>query len=487
MWLGVAAGLALLTWSFPRPAYASNVSVNDQQLTYDGNGWQPGIGPQACSGISQTVHTTSTTGDFVTHNFTGNAIFVRGPLTTLSNPVIVILDGNIQPAAAPVTGSDGCGVIYSNTNIQTSLQEHMITLVFSAATGSVQFSISGITVSTPDNVMSAVASSTQSQVTVTPSPTVTATTTSSLLSTTDTDPTDTDTTAATATVANAAPLPPPASPTMSAVQTSAFVTTPGMTTALIGAIVGTIFAMLALLLLFILLRRRITLSTARKMDQENSFGRGVRELEEGNGKTPEEAGSVPIWSMGGKEGGLPQFVMETGPVGSFGQPMAVATLSPAVPMPAPVASGSGLRPNLSITTAYPQRSSFAAHTSPVTAYTVPLGAALLTRSPASDFGDDPYSPERVSLVPGSHRRTLSPLSIPIVFPRAPSISHSHSPTPPGLPTASTTNTLHSYPGATFGRDGQSREKGGPYVVNRSGSSGSSIATRKTSDPPPGYF
>ena len=72
MWLGVGAGLPLLTWFIAQPAYASNVIFNDQQLTYDGQ-WRVGTSPQACSVISPTVHTSSNTGDFVTFNFTGQS------------------------------------------------------------------------------------------------------------------------------------------------------------------------------------------------------------------------------------------------------------------------------------------------------------------------------------------------------------------------------------------------------------------------------
>ncbi|KAF8523646.1 hypothetical protein JB92DRAFT_1548489 [Gautieria morchelliformis] len=71
MWLGIAAGLSLLTCSLARPIHARDVSLNDQQLIYKGVGWQVGAGPQACRNISQTVHTTSTTGNFVTFNFIG--------------------------------------------------------------------------------------------------------------------------------------------------------------------------------------------------------------------------------------------------------------------------------------------------------------------------------------------------------------------------------------------------------------------------------
>lgn len=71
MWLGVGAGLPLLTWILARPVYAGNVSFNDQQLSYEGRGWQVAAAPQSCSSVSPTVHTTSDTGDFVTFNFTG--------------------------------------------------------------------------------------------------------------------------------------------------------------------------------------------------------------------------------------------------------------------------------------------------------------------------------------------------------------------------------------------------------------------------------
>lgn len=71
--------------------------------------------------------------------------------------------------------------------------------------------------------------------------------------------------------------------------------------------------MLALLFFFLLLRRRITRVTSRRMDQETGFGRGGQVSEVGKGGLSEEpAGSSPVWSMKGKEL-PPQSPMGPGP------------------------------------------------------------------------------------------------------------------------------------------------------------------------------
>lgn len=69
---------------------------------------------------------------------------VRGPLTTLSTPVTILVDGNIKQVAPPVLGSDGCGILFTDANVDGS-QEHVLTMVFAAASGSVPYSVSGLT------------------------------------------------------------------------------------------------------------------------------------------------------------------------------------------------------------------------------------------------------------------------------------------------------------------------------------------------------
>lgn len=75
----------------------------------------------------------------------GDAVSVRGPLTTLSTPMTVVIDGNIKPVPPPVTAPDGCGILFTDANLGNSQSEHTLTMVFAAASGSIQYSISGLT------------------------------------------------------------------------------------------------------------------------------------------------------------------------------------------------------------------------------------------------------------------------------------------------------------------------------------------------------
>jgi hypothetical protein len=79
-----------------------------------------------------------------THYLPGNAVSVRGPLTTLSTPMTIVVDGNIKSVGPPVQGSDGCGTFFTETDLDGT-QGHVLTMVFAAASGSVRFGISGIT------------------------------------------------------------------------------------------------------------------------------------------------------------------------------------------------------------------------------------------------------------------------------------------------------------------------------------------------------
>ena len=161
MWLGAAAGLALLTLSIlarPTNALVASIDNDNQVLTYDGAGWGSARGPQVCSAVSLTMHTTSTTGNFLTLNFTGNvpsfaplpiltaasgnAISVLGPQTSLSSPMTAILDGTVQRVLPVTQDAAGCGVLYSISNIPNEL--HTLVLIYHAQSGSVNFSVSGI-------------------------------------------------------------------------------------------------------------------------------------------------------------------------------------------------------------------------------------------------------------------------------------------------------------------------------------------------------
>ncbi|KAF8581827.1 hypothetical protein K439DRAFT_199391 [Ramaria rubella] len=485
MWLGAAAGLALLTWSLIRPISASNVSLSDQQLTYVGQGWQLAAAPQACIVISQTIHTTSHTGDFVTFNFTGNAVFVRGPFTTNTSPAIVILDGQVQPDASPTIADDGCGVLYTNTNITGGLQEHTLTLLFSAGTGAVQLSISGITVTTLTGVTSqslAPNPSTQFQVIPQSTTTVSGGVTSQSSFATVINPAPTNSIAFTITtsstplvgtstaVGNVASAP-SQGPTKSAVSTSAFATPPGMTATLIGGIVGAILAMLGLLFLFILLRRRITKSSARKRDQENSFGREAREMEEARKKA---VGAVE-GSARGRKKDLPQYVVEIGPTGKQN-----VTKSMSIPTPLPVAFGSNWRPREWTTTVYSHHT--VPHVGTSTPQVLPVG------------GDDPYSQmqeqsghlsQHTSTISSQHRITPSSSISPILPLRPPSRA-------PGLPTTLTSSTLNLSPSynpslSTVGGVAQLQRMSEPCIADRTASLSSSIVTQLAGSPHSGYF
>lgn len=76
MWLGVAAGLALLTWFTVCPAVlATQITFGDQRLNYNGEGWQNTQSPQVCQQVSSTMRSTSTLGDSVNFTFSGNVVY----------------------------------------------------------------------------------------------------------------------------------------------------------------------------------------------------------------------------------------------------------------------------------------------------------------------------------------------------------------------------------------------------------------------------
>ena len=104
----------------------------------------------------------------------------------------------------------------------------------------------------------------------------------------------------------AAPASPTAASTSAVATAAAFATTPAMTVGLVAAIIGTIIGMFTLLIFFIIVRRRITATSARKMDQENTFGRDQRERQMEDGKA--DPGAWPV--LAGKKAQLPVFDME---------------------------------------------------------------------------------------------------------------------------------------------------------------------------------
>ncbi|GJJ14588.1 hypothetical protein Clacol_008854 [Clathrus columnatus] len=249
MWLGVAAGLALLTWFTILPViFAAQITFNDLRLTYVGEGWQNAQSPQICNQVSPTMHSTSTLGDSVDFTFSGSGVIIWGPVTLNPLPVVVILDNEVQPLVAPQACTGGCGVIYANENLPDTL--HTVTILFPQANGTSVLSICGITITANGGDFPQLRQ---------PQPSITAT------------PTGT----------KVIPLPtvPSVEPSPPSVATTAFITTRGMIIAIIGSIIGAIVAMSVLLFIFIRVRRRITRYAARLRDRENSFDREARDQE----------------------------------------------------------------------------------------------------------------------------------------------------------------------------------------------------------------
>lgn len=72
MRLGVAAGLALLTWFIVFPAVITvQTTLVDHSLIFNGSGWQNTESPQICRQVNTTMYSTSTSGDSVDVAFSG--------------------------------------------------------------------------------------------------------------------------------------------------------------------------------------------------------------------------------------------------------------------------------------------------------------------------------------------------------------------------------------------------------------------------------
>jgi len=197
------------------------------------------------------------------------------------------------------------------------------------------------------------------------------------------------------------------SPTQSAAGTSQFVTTPGMTNVIIGAIVGAFGVMLGLLCLFVLLRRRISRNSARKVDQGTSIGRNGGNLDK-NRRNVQDAGSRSLW--GTRKGDQSQLYLEPGLLESQGSSMNHSTT---IPQPfIPVSSTF----QQSVTTAY-------SHVKPAAnSYDIPLETSLPSRNQQSEGADNNQSLLRRSVGHGTLRPTPPPINIPPLTP--PSAAHS---------------------------------------------------------------
>lgn len=301
MWLGVTAGpLALLViWLFACPAQSSQVTFSDQQLTYLGTGWKTVDSPQICSQVSRTMHTTSTTGDSVSFRFIGTGVIVRGPITSRSIPLVIALDGAVQPLAAPKNCTNGCGTLYVQGNLTNS--SHTLQIGYTSVSGTANLSICGISLFSNGQ-----------------------------------DPSLIPTLPISNGYGDVNPQPPAPNPTST---TPPF--PPGFMEAritpstLIGitiAVVGTVFLMVIVLFSCVVIRRRVSRNAARSRDRENSChreicsGKGLKATED----NLSDLSRLQSWNSSRFKESLSECVI-------------IASSAPSI-NPQPVASGSGTRP-----------------------------------------------------------------------------------------------------------------------------------------------
>ncbi|KAF8513722.1 hypothetical protein BU17DRAFT_95080 [Hysterangium stoloniferum] len=278
---------------------------------------------------------------------TGNGVVVQGFVNASSAPLLVILDTQVQRLSTPEDNGSDCGVIFSEENL--TITSHNLTIIHLSTTGSAQLTISDITAFPPTVLSANIPNPTGSQSRIiTPLPSLGSQlpTGATVLPKTTPPPSSPQTpnTSQTATV-------PPvmiASPSSSqntfqppSVSSTPFMTTTGMTVAVFGGLVGAAFAMLILLMVFILLRRRVTRNAAQDRDRESSSDREPRVMEDGKIRTFISTSEAP-------KGRLTQFILENGsvsPPGSIASPLSIMTEQPDSSLPSltPTVSGTSTR------------------------------------------------------------------------------------------------------------------------------------------------